>query len=173
MVRVHNGSLSVGDLSECCLELIESLADETKTLSRGPNRADKAFRFINSLFGAGPRARCGHYLYGILHLIQQYCTLPLSEDLNHKIVRACLRVAEGAPYTFLQCKAFEVVAKVRAKPGMEKMVDQMRLERSERGSLSIRQRRKMSRQWIEATQTPEPDENAYVLLLSNPCYLTN
>lgn len=159
------------DILESCHRLTEILGDEIKSLSR--DRAGTALRLINNMFGAAPRARSGHYSYGMLDLIQGYGTMPLSEELNHKIVKVCLRVAEGSPHSYLRCKAFEVLAKFWAKLGIMQMIDQMICELLERDALSEHERWKISREWEVAktmTSKVELEEN---LLVSVPCCLAS
>jgi hypothetical protein len=75
----------------------------------GTDRVKNARRTAANSFGGMPIARTGHFVYGILDLIQQHAkTIDLGK-LNDKIVHLSEFVAKNSQYTFLRRKAFELL----------------------------------------------------------------
>jgi len=61
-----------------------------------------------------PMERRGHFVYGILDLIQQVITTIDSVKVNNQVVELALQIAHS-PHSFLRCKAFEVLATMSSK----------------------------------------------------------
>jgi hypothetical protein len=95
-------------------ELSEILREELEaglTSERGRN----IVRASNDAFGMTPLSRGDHFVYGILDLIQQHAQTIDNSKINGKIVEVALQVAKESHYSFLRCKAFELLAAMRTK----------------------------------------------------------
>jgi hypothetical protein len=68
--------------------------------------------------GTAPLARKDHFIYGILDLIQQHIQPIDSGKVNYKVMQFSIEVAKNSPYSYLRCKAFEVLAAMSSKPGI-------------------------------------------------------
>jgi len=136
------------ETSEHCVinQLAEILADEIQRVST--DRMGAALRSGSDAIGAAPLARQGHFVYGIMDLLQQHAAPALSGKLDNKIVHLSLKLLEIAPYSFLRCKAFEVLAIFSMKHGVGQMPIQMANESIVHGSWSDGHRRKIQQQWI-------------------------
>jgi len=77
-----------------------------------------AIRKGGDALGTAPVARKDHFTYGILDLVQQHIHPIDSGKINYKVMEVCLRVLSTSPYSYLRCKAFEVLASMSAKPGI-------------------------------------------------------
>jgi hypothetical protein len=107
----------INQLSEILLEELE------KGLTK--DKIGTVIRTTKDAVGTAPLARKDHFVYGILDLIQQHIQTLDSGKINEKIVRLSLHVAEISPYSFLRCKAFEVLAAMSSKPGVGQMPIQL------------------------------------------------
>jgi len=98
-------------------QLTEILFEELqKGLSK--DRLGSAVRTTGDAIGTAPLARKDHFIYGILDLIQQHIQPLDSGKVNYKVMEVSLRVAKQSPYSYLRCKAFEVLAAMSSKPGI-------------------------------------------------------
>ena len=68
--------------------------------------------------GTAPVARKHHFIYGILDLIQQHIQPIDSGKINYKVMEFSLQVVKKSPYSYLRCKAFEVLAAMSSKQGI-------------------------------------------------------
>jgi hypothetical protein len=68
-----------------------------------------------------PIAEKHHLLFGILDLIQQHVQAIKNPKLTKNISEVALLVAEGTKYSYLRCKAFELLAAMR--PNLEGLPD--------------------------------------------------
>jgi hypothetical protein len=98
-------------------QLSEILMDE---LNKGLNKDQIRTLIRNSgdAIGAAPIARKDHLIYGILDLIQQYIQPIQSGKIDNEVINLCIRVTKDSPYSYLRCKAFEVLAVMSSKPGV-------------------------------------------------------
>lgn len=81
-------------------------------------RWDKARNFVRAgtdAFGMTPLSRGDHFIFGILDLIQQHAQTVEICQINDEIAQIVLKVAQESRYSFLRCKAFEVLATMTCK----------------------------------------------------------
>jgi hypothetical protein len=100
----------VNQLSEILLEELQK--------GFGKDKVGTVIRQGGDAVGAAPLARKNHFVYGILDLIQQHIQSLDSGKVNYKVMEFSLQVAKGAPYSYLRCKAFELLATMSLKPGI-------------------------------------------------------
>jgi len=99
-------------------ELVSILDEEID--NKFPNETIRnARRSTNNILGGAPISRANHFMYAILDLIQQHAESlgsddPLVKVKNH-ISKTALRVAKESPYSYLRCKAFEVLATMKPR----------------------------------------------------------
>lgn len=132
---------------ECVIdELSDTLMRELEPgFSNGKMR--NILRTGGDAIGAAPIARTDHFIYGILDLIQQHVQTIDSGKLNDKVVKLSIYVAQKSPYSFLRCKAFEVLAEMSSKPGVGQMPVQMVRKLLEGNTWQNDIRDKVSDQW--------------------------
>lgn len=80
----------------------------------GSDRVGAAYRGVSDAIGTAPIERRGHFVFGILDLIQHVITSIDSVKINNKVVELALQIAIS-PHSFLRCKAFEVLATMSSK----------------------------------------------------------
>lgn len=136
------------ETSEHCVfnQLTEILEEELQPLST--DRSGAALRSGSNAIGAAPLARQGHFVYGIMDLLQQHAAPALGGKLDKKIVELSLTLFEIARYSFLRCKAFEVLAKFSTKHGVGQMPIEMANQKISQRVYSDTQREKIQQQWI-------------------------
>jgi hypothetical protein len=100
----------INQLSEILLEELHN--------GLGKNRFGAVIRTGGDAIGTAPLARRNHFIYGILDLIQQHIQPLDSGKVNYKVMEFSLEVAKRSPYSYLRCKAFEVLAAMSSKPGI-------------------------------------------------------
>lgn len=96
------------------IEVSEILEQELKSGLRS-DRGRSFVRGAIDLFGMTPISRGDHFIFGILDLIQQHARKIESAKVNDKIVKVALKVAQESRYSFLRCKAFELLATMTTK----------------------------------------------------------
>jgi len=97
-------------------ELVSILDEEID--NKFPNETIRnARRSTNNILGGAPISRANHFMYAILDLIQQHAESLGSDDpsvrVRNHILKTALRVAKESPYSYLCCKAFEVLATMK------------------------------------------------------------
>ena len=100
----------INQLSEILLEELQK--------GLGKDKVGTVIRQGGDAVGAAPLARKNHFVYGILDLIQQHIQPLDSGKVNYKVMEFSLQVAKAAPYSYLRCKAFELLATMSLKPGI-------------------------------------------------------
>ena len=100
----------INELTEILLEELRKGLDKEKV--------GKVFRTGGDAIGIAPVSRKNHFEYGVLDLIQQQIQPLDSGKINYKVMEICLQVAEVSPYSYLRCKAFEILAAMSSKPGI-------------------------------------------------------
>lgn len=137
------------ETAEDCVvnELITTLETELeKGLSKEVVRS--ALRATGDAAGTVPLARSNHFFYGVLDLIQQHVQGLNSGKLNNKVVKLAIRVAEESPYSYLRCKAFELLAGMIPKTDIGQMPVSMVNELLENNKWPEKVREKFSNQWF-------------------------
>jgi hypothetical protein len=81
-----------------------------------------ALKVANDAAQSAPLARKGHFVYGVLDLLQLYVCAMLSGKFDGKVVEILINVLEISKYSFLRCKAFEVLASLHTKHGVGQIV---------------------------------------------------
>ena len=99
-------------------ELVSILDEEID--NKFPNETIRnARRSTNNILGGAPISRANHFMYAILDLIQQHAESLGSDDpsvrVRNHILKTALRVAKESPYSYLRCKAFEVLATMKPR----------------------------------------------------------
>lgn len=98
--------------------------------------------------GSAPLARKGHFVYGILDLLQRHVSAMVSGKFDKAVIDLTLRVVEVSKYSFLRCKAFEVLATFSTKHGVGQMpIKRMNEILQRRDVWSNVEREKVSEQW--------------------------
>jgi len=100
----------VNQLSEILLEELQK--------GFGKDKVGTVLRQVGDAVGAAPLATKNHFVYGILDLIQQHIQTLDSGKVNYKVMELSLQVAKAVPYSYLRCKAFELLATMSLKPGI-------------------------------------------------------
>jgi hypothetical protein len=99
------------------IELCEILVEELKK-GIGSDGMGKSLpvrvRVVSDAIEMAPMERRGHFVYGILDLIQQVIPTIDSVKVNNRVVELALQIVHS-PHSFLRCKAFEVLATIRSK----------------------------------------------------------
>jgi len=98
-------------------QLSEILLEELQR-GLGKDKVGTVIRQGGDAVGAAPLARKSHFVYGILDLIQQHIQPLDSGKVNYKVMEFSLQVAKTAPYSYLRCKVFELLATMSLKPGI-------------------------------------------------------
>lgn len=98
-------------------QLTEILMEELQK-GFGKDKIGRVIRSSGDIVGSAPTSRKNHYEYGILDLIQQHIQPLDSGKINYKVMEVCLQVAKLSPYSYLRCKAFELLATMSSKPGI-------------------------------------------------------
>jgi hypothetical protein len=129
----------INQLTDILLEELE------KGLSK--DRLGSAVRTTGDAIGTAPLARKDHFLYGILDLIQQHIQPLDSGKVNFKVMEFSLRVAKQSPYSYLRCKAFEVLAAMSSKPGIGQAPVQRVYDLLAGDTWPVELRGKVSNQW--------------------------
>ena len=93
--------------------LSDILVEELKQ-DIGNDYIGTALRAASDAVGTAPIQRNGHFVYGILDLIQQVITSIDSVKINNQVVELALQIAKSS-HSFLRCKAFEVLATMSSK----------------------------------------------------------
>ena len=132
---------------ECVIdEMSDTLVRELhNVLSK--EKVRNMFRTTGDAIGAALLPRTGHFIYGILDLIKQHVQTIDSGKLNDKLVKLSVFVAQNSQYSYLRCKAFEVLAEMSSKPGAGQMPIQMVKELLEGSTWPNDRRDKISDQW--------------------------
>lgn len=107
----------VNELSEMIKQELESGLE--------PNKFRNVVRAGSDAAGLTPMSRGNHFVYGILDLIQQHVKLVDNGKINEKVVQVSFKVANEAPYSFLRCKAFELLAAMRTKSDVGQMPNKL------------------------------------------------
>jgi hypothetical protein len=100
-------------INQLCDILLEELDKGINT-----DRIGAIVRTSGDAIGSAPLARKHHFIYGILDLIQQHIQPIDSGKINYKVMEFSLQVIKKSPYSYLRCKAFEVLAAMSSKPGI-------------------------------------------------------
>jgi len=113
------------------------------------DKVGAAIRMANDTAGLAPVARKGHFVYGLLDLLQFHACAMLSGKFDKAIVELMIQVVQVSEYSFLRCKAFEVLAKFSVKHGVGQLPIDSVNELLERRNLwpSAAAREKVSEQW--------------------------
>ena len=102
---------------ECAVdELCHVLLEEMKA-GLGNDMLRKTARTASDLVGSAPLSRTGHFVYGILDLIQQFAQSLDNGKIHDKVVKLAAQVAQESPHSFLRCKAFAVLIALGSKAG--------------------------------------------------------
>ena len=72
-------------------------------------------RIVADAFGAAPMARPHHFIFGILHLMQELLDVYSSGKISKAVVDVALEVARTSTEEYLQLKAFELLAALDQK----------------------------------------------------------
>jgi hypothetical protein len=72
----------------------------------------------NHTASLAPVGRKGHFVYGVLDLLQFHACAMLSGKHDKHVIDLMLQVVQVSQYSFLRCKAFEVLAKFSTKHGV-------------------------------------------------------
>lgn len=94
--------------------LIEILKEELR-LGLGSKLGRNIARAGMDALTLNPLSRGNHLMYGILDIIQQHVPAINNGKIDGKVVDIALEVAQQSKYSFLRCKAFEVLAVMRSK----------------------------------------------------------
>jgi hypothetical protein len=129
----------INQLTDILLEELE------KGLSK--DRLGSAVRATGDAIGTAPLARKDHFVYGILDLIQQHIQPLDSGKVNFKVMEFSLRIAKQSPYSYLRCKAFEVLAAMSSKPGIGQAPIQRVYDLLAGDTWPVELREKVSNQW--------------------------
>jgi len=131
---------------ECVVdELCQVLVQELKTGFDGDNLR-QALRNASDIAGTAPLSRKGHFLYGILDLIQQFTEEIDNGKVNDKVVKIALEIAQSAPRSYLRCKAFELLIVMSSKVGATHTL-KLGTELVERGTWPTGVHEKVRIQW--------------------------
>jgi hypothetical protein len=107
-----------------------------------------ALKVANDAAQSAPFARKGHFVYGVLDLLQLYVCAMLSGKFDKQVVEILIKVLEISEYSFLRCKAFEVLASFNRKPGVGQIVPYSVDQILERDDIwPPNKREKISLQW--------------------------
>jgi hypothetical protein len=107
----------VNELSEIIKQELESGLE--------PDKIRNVIRVGSDAAGLTPMSRGNHFVYGILDLIQQHVKTVDNGKINEKVVQVSFKVAKEAPYSFLRCKAFELLAAMRTKSDVGQMPNKL------------------------------------------------
>ena len=105
-------------------------------------------RATNDVVGIVPLTRSNHFFYGVLDLIQQHVQTLNSGKTNDKIVKLAVSVAEKSPYSYLRCKAFEILAGMIPKTDIGQMPVDMVTQLLENNKWPEKIGQKFSNQWF-------------------------
>jgi len=94
--------------------LIDILKEELKA-GLGSMKGRNTIRAGLDALTMNPLSRGNHLIYGILDIIQQHVPAINNGKIDGKVVEIALEVAQHSKYSFLRCKAFEVLAVMRNK----------------------------------------------------------
>jgi hypothetical protein len=94
--------------------LIDVLKEELRS-GLGSTKARNTVRAGVDALTMNPLSRGNHLIYGILDIIQQHVPAINNGKIDGKVVEIALEVAQQSKYSFLRCKAFEVLAVMRNK----------------------------------------------------------
>lgn len=119
--------------------LMEILKEELKS-GLGSTKGRNTVRAGLDALTMNPLSRGNHLIYGTLDIIQQHVPAINNGKIDGKVVEIALEVARHSRYSFLRCKAFEVLAVMRNKfNGMVKeKVNDLLEDRSLWPSLELR-----------------------------------
>jgi uncharacterized membrane-anchored protein YjiN (DUF445 family) len=98
-------------------ELVEILKKEFPSpQSNGvQDVATENLRIVADAFGAAPMTRPHHFIFGILHLMQELLDVYSSGKISKAVVDVALEVARTSTEKYLQLKAFELLAALDRK----------------------------------------------------------
>lgn len=148
----------VNQLSEILLEELQ------KGLSK--DKLGTVIRRGGDAVGTAPVARRDHFVYGILDLIQQHIQPLDSGKVNYKVMEFSLQVAKMTPYSYLRCKAFEVLATMSLKPGIGRAPVEKVHDLLARGIWDEELREKVGNQW-RIMRKRAVDMDCYIIDLRN------
>jgi hypothetical protein len=94
---------------------LSTILEEELKLGQSSDRGRNLARATSDVFGLTPISRGDHFLFGILDLVQQHAQTIESVKVSNRIVKVALKVAYESRYSFLRCKAFEVLAVMSMK----------------------------------------------------------
>jgi hypothetical protein len=159
LFREHHASLSSEEKidhdtmleTEQCVagQLTDMLKDELEELTTfSGDKIGAAVRLGGNAIGSTPIARRGHYVYGLLDLIQQHVSGMVTGKFDQAIIELLLKVVQVSKYSYLRCKAFEVLAVFSSKHGVGQMPIQHVAELLRCGDIwSKEEAPKVSEQW--------------------------
>jgi hypothetical protein len=98
-------------------ELVEILKKEFPSLqSNGvQDVATENLRIVADVFSAAPVTRPHHFIFGILHLMQELLDVYSSGKISKAVVDIAFEVAKTSTEEYLQLKAFELLAALDRK----------------------------------------------------------
>ena len=148
----------INQLSEILLEELQK--------GFGKDKLGGVIRQGGDAVGAVPFARKNHFVYGILDLIQQHIQPLDSGKVNYKVMEFSLQVAKTAPYSYLRCKAFELLATMSLKPGIGRAPVEKVHDLLARDTWDDDLREKVGNQWL-VMRKRAVDMDCYIAELRN------
>lgn len=116
---------NLDSIEECVINQLADIITDEMRHGFQTDRLGTVLRAGAEAMRAAPLPRKDHFAFGILDLIQQHISSLHSGKINDKVVKLSISVAKQSPYSFLRCKAFELLAQLSAREGVGNMPVQL------------------------------------------------